>query len=215
MDDAPAVAPGDHLRKGAPVKRAVGAHSYLYPLPVTLVGALVDGRPNFLTISYCGIAQRKPPVILVTLGKLHHTNRGIKEQGTFSVNIPSTAMVEATDFCGLVSGAGTDKSAVFETYFGRLGTAPLIRECPVNLECRLVQMLDLGGTNELFLGEIVEIWADEECLGERGLPDLEKVDPMLFSQPEHFYRRIGPRLAKAWSVGKGFRPAPTTGGEAP
>lgn len=195
------------------MKRAVGARSYMYPLPVTLVGSLVDGRPNYLTISYCGIAQRKPPVILVTLGKLHHTNRGIKEEGTFSVNIPSTAMVEATDFCGLVSGMETDKSGVFETFFGTLGTAPLIKECPVNLECRVVQVLDLGGTNELFLGEIVEIWADEECLGERGLPDLEKVDPMLFSQPDHYYWRIGARFAKGWSVGKRFRPGRGAGDE--
>lgn len=187
------------------MRKAVGAHSYMYPLPVTLVGSVVDGRPNYMTVSYCGIAQRKPPAILVTLGKGHHTNVGIKEHGTFSVNIPSSAQVQAVDYCGLVSGAQDDKSDIFTTTFGVLGTAPLIEECPVSLECRVMQILDLGGTNELFLGEIVEIWADEGCLGERQLPDLEKVDPMLFSQPDHLYRRIGKPFAQGWSVGRDFR----------
>jgi flavin reductase (DIM6/NTAB) family NADH-FMN oxidoreductase RutF len=187
------------------MKRPVGAHSYMYPMPVTLVGALVDGRPNFLTIAYCGIAQRKPPMMFVTLGRGHHTNAGIKEHGTFSVNIPSVAQVVPTDYCGLVSGAVADKSEVFRTFFGTLGTAPLIEDCPVNLECRLVDVIDLEGSNEIFLGEIVEIWADEACLGERDLPDLALVEPMVFSQPDNSYWRIGDRVARGWSAGKEYQ----------
>lgn len=187
-------------------KRRIGAKTFLYPMPTVIVGATVGGKPNYITIAYCGIVQHAPPMVAVTLGKSHYTNAGIRESRSFSVNIPSEEMVELTDYCGIVSGNKVDKASLFTTFHGMLGNAPMIRECAVSLECRLVQMLDYGGTNELFIGEIVETYADESVLS-HGLPDIRKLRPIIFSMHDNNYWKIGDHLGKAWSVGRKFKPA--------
>jgi flavin reductase (DIM6/NTAB) family NADH-FMN oxidoreductase RutF len=94
----------DKREIGNTEKITIGKNTFLYPMPTLLVGANVGGKPNYLTIGYCGILQHRPPMIAVTSEKTHYTNAGIKENGTFSVNIPSEEMVTITDFCGIVSG---------------------------------------------------------------------------------------------------------------
>ncbi|NIV10467.1 MAG: flavin reductase family protein, partial [Aliifodinibius sp.] len=91
-----------------------------YPLPITLVGALTDGKPNFLTIAFFAILSHLPPIVSVSLYKNHHTVRGIKESEAFSVNIPSVSMVKITDYCGIVSGRKVDKSNLFKPFYGQL-----------------------------------------------------------------------------------------------
>ena len=78
-----------------------------YPMPVSLVGAHVDGKPNFLAVAWFTMVSYKPPRIAIALGKGHYTNPGIKENKTFSVCLPSEDMAEITDYCGLVSGKKT------------------------------------------------------------------------------------------------------------
>lgn len=94
------------------MKTEVGAKNCLYPLPATLVGALVDGKPNYITIAHVGIMD--PGSVSLGKNKAHYTNAGIKENGTFSVNIPSAKIVKETDYCGLVSGKSLDKSCAFQ-----------------------------------------------------------------------------------------------------
>lgn len=187
------------------MKQTIGAKTCLYPMPVVLVGANVEEKPNFVTVAYCGIAQHQPPMVMITLNKRHYTNAGISANGSFSVNIPSANMVEVTDYCGLVSGKQQDKSRLFTTFYGALGTAPMIRECPLSMECKLHQQLDVGGTNDIFLGEIVEVYADDRILTS-GLPDIRKIDPIIFSMHDNNYWKIGMHLARAWSIGKEFTP---------
>ena len=74
----------------------------------------------------------------MSLHEDHYTTKGIVENGTYSVNVPSTRLLSLADYCGLVSGHRVDKSRLFETFYGELGTAPMAAECPVNLECRVV-----------------------------------------------------------------------------
>ena len=93
------------------MKKNLGAKNCLYPLPVTLVGANVNGKPNYITIAHVGIAD--PGSVSMGIAKFHYTNAGIKENGTFSINIPSIDMVKVTDHCGLVSGRDSDKSGLF------------------------------------------------------------------------------------------------------
>jgi flavin reductase (DIM6/NTAB) family NADH-FMN oxidoreductase RutF len=185
-------------------KQLIGAKTYLYPMPVVLVGAKVAEKPNYLPIAYCGIVQHTPPMIAVTLGKAHHTNAGIKEHQTFSVNIPSEDMAVIADYCGLHSGKDTDKSDLFQSFYGKLESAPMIAECPLNLECRLVQMLDFGGTNEVFIGEIVAAYCAPEYLTD-GFPDIAKIRPIVFSMHDNTYWKVGEYLGKAWSIGKQYR----------
>ncbi len=78
-------------------KKELGARTFLYPMPTVLVGASVAGRPNYLAVAYIGIAQHTPPMIAFALAKTHYTNAGIRENGTFSVNIPSEEQVAVTD----------------------------------------------------------------------------------------------------------------------
>ncbi len=188
-------------------KVKIGGKTYLYPMPVVIVGANVGGKANYITVAYCGIVQHSPAMIAVTLNKAHYTNAGIKENGTFSVNIPAEDMVAVTDYAGMVSGHSTDKSTLFTSFYGALGNAPMAGECPLNLECRLVRTVDVGGSNDIFIGEIMETYTAEKYLT-NGLPDIKKINPLLFSMHDNNYWRVGEHLGRAWDIGKDYRPAP-------
>ncbi len=183
-------------------KVKVGPGPYLYPMPVVLVGAQVKGRPNYLTVAFAGIVNLQPAIIALGLGRKHYTNLGIKKNKTFSVNIPSPKLVKATDFCGIYSGHRVDKSGVFKSFYGKLKTAPMIEECAVNLECRLVRIIPLEA-DELVLGEIMEVYVDKKCLT-RGAPDVRKIKPMVFTVPDNRYWALGKAVGPAWKIGKTF-----------
>jgi flavin reductase (DIM6/NTAB) family NADH-FMN oxidoreductase RutF len=140
------------------MKTKLGCKNCLYPLPTTLVGANVNGKPNFITIAHIGIIN--PEAVSLGINKIHYTNNGIRENGTFSVNIPSAELVKETDYCGLVSGKTTDKSSIFKIFYGKLETAPMIEECPVNMECRLIKTVDFPN-HDLFIGEIEDTYCDD------------------------------------------------------
>lgn len=180
------------------MKVKLGVRNCLYPMPTTLVGALVNGKPNYVTIAHVGIME----LASVSLGmnKSHYTNQGIKEQKAFSVNIPSVQMVKETDYCGLVSGKNEDKAALFTTFYGALKTAPMIVECCVNMECELVRTVDFP-SHDVFVGRIVEAYCDENVLT-GGVVDVGKVQPLLFVMNDRSYWRVGDRVAGAWDVGR-------------
>jgi len=107
------------------MKKQLDGINCLYPMPTVLVGTVVDGTPNFLAIAHVGIMNfATPHYISISSAKFHYSNRGIVENGTFSVNIPSEDMVAATDYCGIKSGKKVDKSKIFELFYGELKTAP-------------------------------------------------------------------------------------------
>ena len=170
-----------------------------YPMPCSLVGANVEGKANYLTVAWFTMVNPNPPYLAVAMNKAHYTNAGIKANGTFSVNIPSVAMVEKADYCGVVSGRKLDKSTIFETFYGKLETAPMIKEFPFNVECRLVQTVDLPA-EELFIGEIIMAYCDEACLID-GVPDLNKINPFILSIFDKRYRALGQDIGAAWEVG--------------
>ena len=180
------------------MKKELGAKNYLSPLPVTLVGANVGGKPNYITIAFVGAVDYSH--VSVSSARNHHTNAGIKENGTFSVNIPGTDLVKEADYCGMVSGKDTDKGAVFDTFYGELKTAPMISACPVNLECRVVQTLEMK-IHEVFIGEIVKTYCDEEVIADAGV-DFAQVDPILFIIYGKDYWNLGRPFARGWEVGK-------------
>jgi flavin reductase (DIM6/NTAB) family NADH-FMN oxidoreductase RutF len=184
-------------------KRKIASQAFPYPMPMSVVSALVDGKVNHLAVGWLTRVNRQPPLIAVALGKSHYTNRGIHEHRAFGVSIPPVAQIAAVDYVGLVSGAKQDKSDVFEVFYGELAAAPLIAPFPVNIACRLERVIELP-TNELFIGEIVEAFCDEDCLTD-GKPDLEKLDAYTLTMPDNRYWRTGPCAGKAWSVGKGYR----------
>jgi len=181
-------------------KTRIDPNVFLYPMPMTIVGAYVEGRPNFLAVAWAARVNHDPPMIAVALGKSHHTNAGIVENGAFSVNIPGTSMIEETDYVGLVSGKKTDKSSVFDLFYGDLDKAPMISRCPLCMECRLSRTVDLP-SNTLFIGDIVGAYAEESALT-GGDPDMEKIEPFTLSMPDNSYWAVGERVGKAWSEGR-------------
>lgn len=181
------------------VKQKIGENFFI-PMPVVLVGTQVNGRANFMTVGWCTRANANPPMIVCGIGNHHYTPKGIGESNTFSVNIPSSDMVEKTDYCGLVSGDKADKSQVFDVFYGTLKTAPMIRECPVTLECRLVKIVPLP-TNTLFIGEIVGVYADEKVLSS-DKPDFPAIDPLFLTMPDNRYWTLGNHAGDAWSAGR-------------
>ncbi|MEL7567750.1 MAG: flavin reductase family protein [Dehalobacterium sp.] len=185
-------------------KTKIGAKTLLYPMPTIIVGAKVDGKPNFLTVAWCGIVGIGPAMISITLGKNHYTNPGIKENGTFSVNIPSEELILVTDYCGIQSGKNTDKSNLFEVFYGQLETAPMIKECPLNLECKVIRIIDDLNADEIIIGEIVKTYCGSEYLTDN-LPDIKKIKPILFSTQDKNYWSVGEHLGKAYSIGKDFK----------
>ena len=184
-------------------KKVLGPKTQLCPMPAVLVGANVYEKPNYLPVAFCGTVNFKPVIIAVGLGKTHHTNKGIRENGTFSINIPSVKMVVSADYCGINSGSKTDKSTIYGTFYGKLNTAPMIKECPLNFECKLLQTIDFP-VDEMFIGEVVESYADQKYLTD-GVPDAKKVRPILLTMPDNNYWNIGEPLGKAWEIGKKFR----------
>jgi flavin reductase (DIM6/NTAB) family NADH-FMN oxidoreductase RutF len=171
-------------------------------MPATLVGANVENKPNYLVIAFCGVMNAHPPIISVSINQSHYTNLGIIENKTFSVNIPSADMAVKTDYCGLVSGAEVDKSGVFTSFYGKLKTAPMIEECPVNLECRLIQTIDFD-VDTAYIGEIVSVYTEDRFLTE-GRLDARKIDPLLFAIHERAYYKIGDYVGRAWNIGAGY-----------
>jgi flavin reductase (DIM6/NTAB) family NADH-FMN oxidoreductase RutF len=167
-------------------------------MPTALVGATVNGKPTFITIAHVGIMDLGS--VSLGMNKIHYTNAGIKENGTFSINIPSIEMVKETDYCGLVSGKNVDKDELFEVFYGELKTAPMVAECPINMECRMIQTIDFP-RHDIFVGEIVETYCDENCLTD-GVVDFSKIQPILFVMNDKSYWKLGERLARAWNIGK-------------
>lgn len=180
-------------------KQQIGQNFFI-PMPVVLVGTQVEGKANFMTVGWCTRANANPPMIACGIGNHHYTVKGIAKTGTFSVNLPSIDFVEKIDYCGLVSGENTDKSRVFDVFYGSLRTAPMIRECPVTLECRLVQAVPLP-TNTLYIGEIVGVYADGRVMKENK-PDFKEIDPLLLTMPDNRYWTLGKHAGDAWSAGK-------------
>jgi flavin reductase (DIM6/NTAB) family NADH-FMN oxidoreductase RutF len=185
-------------------KIAIDENAFTYPMSMVLVGTLVNKRPNFMAVGWVTRVNFKPPMIAVALGKTHYTNGGIHASGAFSVNIPSIDLVEKVDYCGIVSGKKVDKSALFQVIPGKATGAPMIDECPLCMECKLVDVLDLP-TNELFIGEIVGACANAECCSD-GKPDIRKIRPFTLTMPDNWYWEVGGKAGKAWSIGKDFKP---------
>jgi len=174
-------------------------------MPVFLVGANVGGKANFLTAAWSGVGCAEPLMLTVPIRHTRYTLKGIEENGTLSFCLPPASLVEQTDYCGIESGSKVDKVAAcgFEPFYGKLETAPMIAQCPVNFECSVHDKIDLG-SHVLVIAKVEEIHAAESCLKD-GKPDIDRMDAFVYTTtPVKEYRRIGDFIAKAYSVGRGM-----------
>ena len=184
-------------------KIRMGPTEKIYPMPVLLVGANVNDKPNFMAVAWGGIANSEPPMISVAIGNSRYTMVGILQNLTFSVNIPSVDLVKEADYCGITHGNKVDKveACHFEVFYGKLDNAPLIEQCPVNLECKVVHILNLG-SHSLVIGSIEETHVSESCLTDDH-PDAAKIRPFAYiGAPQRQYRPLGEVMAKAHNIGR-------------
>ncbi len=187
------------------MKLDLPAQTILLPSPVLIIGTYgSDGKPNIMNAAWGGIASSKPPCISVSLREATLSYHNIKETSAFTVNIPSEKYFREADFVGMVSGREHDKfkETGLTPEKSKLVNAPIVKEFPYALECRLVRQIDLG-SHTMFIGEIVGMVADGEALNPHQLPDIEKVRPMLwgsFGSPAYY--GIGDKLGIAFTVGK-------------
>jgi flavin reductase (DIM6/NTAB) family NADH-FMN oxidoreductase RutF len=172
-----------------------------YPMPVVIVGATVDSKPNFMAVAWFTKVNSNPPMILIAIGKNQYTGEGIKKNKTFSINLPGKNMVVETDYVGIVSGRKEDKSRPFNVFYRDPKIAPMIKECPLNYELKLVDTVEVPGSN-LFIGEIINAYVDQEKI-QGNQPDLPAIEPfMLVETPATYYYSLGSQIADAFKVGK-------------
>ena len=182
------------------MKKNLGSMLALYPTPVTVVGAMVEGKPNWMLVAHIGIIGHDR--VMISCSKAHRTNIGIKEHGIVSINLVSEAMLPKADYVGSVSGAKTDKSAVFAYTMGEHG-GPVIDESPLALECSVVDNYETDGFDSFIL-KIEATYADEAVLDEKGKPDYTKLKPVLFEFPTYSYLKTGDVIGKCLTIGKGL-----------
>jgi flavin reductase (DIM6/NTAB) family NADH-FMN oxidoreductase RutF len=185
-------------------KTKLGKFPLVYPVPIVLAGALVNGKPNYATLGDCGVMGLNPPLVYVSLHENHHTTKGILAHEAFSVNFPTTEMLVKTDYCGMVSGKNVEKSALFETWYGEMDTVPMIGECPVNLECRVIKEFAIQHRH-IFIGEVVQSYLEESLVveknGRKAVPEMSKLDPILYGMDNRYYR-IGPSIGTGYTEGR-------------
>lgn len=182
--------------RGESMKVSLGALNCLYPMPTVLVGANVDGKPNYIAIAHVGIMNFV--TISLSMSKIRYTIAGIEQNKTFSVNLPTAKMAREVDYCGMVSGKDADKGKLFENFYGKLQTAPMIKGCPVNMECRLIQTIDFQ-KQWVFIGEIIETYCDDEYLTD-GIVDFSKIQPILYVMNNRSYWNLGAQFAKRGEI---------------
>ncbi len=181
----------------------IGSNAFLLPEPQNILGTMLNGKPNFMALAWATRLNSKPCLMGISVNKRHASHTAIVKTGQFSLNIPSVDMIEVTDYVGLASGNRTDKSSLLDVHFGELENAPLIKECPLSMELRLIKTVDLP-TNTLFIGEVISAWSEDRFMT-NGYVDIEKVRPFTLTMPDNRYWAFGEQVGRAWHDGKAMR----------
>lgn len=186
------------------MKKSLGARTLVCPTPVWVIGSYdKDDKPNVMTAAWVGICCSKPPSVAISLRKATYTYGNIMERKAFTVNIPSEKYVREADYFGITSGKDVDKFSAtgLTPVKSELVDAPYVQEFPVVLECKVTHTIEIG-LHTQFIGEILDVKVDEVMLEEKGLPDIEKIKPFLFSPEIRTYHKVGEYLGQAFSIGR-------------
>jgi len=166
----------------------------LNPVPVVMVTCTDNnGKSNIITLAWVGTINSDPPMVSISVRKQRYSYELLKQKGEFVVNLPPRSLTFATDYCGVKSGREVDKFEAMKLTpekASKVGV-PLIKECPVNLECVVRQVIELG-SHDLFLAEVVATNVEESLLDESGRLNLDKADLICYSHGEYY--PLGPSL---------------------
>lgn len=179
-------------------KKNIGSLLALYPKPMTVIGAEVKGKVNWLVVGHTGIIGHDR--ILVSMSKSHHTNQGIKDSKKLSINLVGREMLPKADYVGSVSGASVDKSNVFEYHWGENGT-PIIDASPLTMECEVVDIYETEGFDN-FICSVANTYAALDVLDADGKLDYTRLKPVLFEFPTYSYIATGEIIGKCLNLDK-------------
>ncbi len=156
-----------------------------------------------MAASWGGICCSDPPCVAVSLRKSTRSYASLIERQAFTINVPTEKQVKLVDYVGLVSGHDTDKfeATGLTAVRSQIVDAPYIQECPLILECKVLHVFDLGMHTQ-FVGQVMDVKAEEGVLDSRGMPDMLKVLPIVFSPANQVYYGIGRTLGQGFSMGK-------------
>ena len=177
------------------MKKNVGSLLALYPTPATVIGAMNGEKPTWTLVAHIGIIGHDR--VLVSLAAAHFINGCIKKTKRPSINLVSEAMLPEADYVGSVSGAKTDKSAVFDYDLGAAGT-PIISKAPLTMECSVADVYETPNF-ESFICTIAGTYVEEEHLDEKGKVDYDTLKPVLFEFPTYKYLKTGDVIGKCLS----------------
>lgn len=180
------------------MKKDIGKSLALYPTPLVVVGAVVDGKPNWLLVGHLGIMGHDH--IMVSLASAHYTNKGIKDTKKVSVAIVDEAMLPKADYVGCVSGSKQDKSEVFAYHMSE-ADVPIIEEAPIVMECSVEDIYETKDF-ESFICTIDHVYAEESVVDAEGKLNYQVLKPVLFEMPTYEYLKTGDVLGKCMKIGK-------------
>lgn len=185
------------------MKISIGAKDIVFPTPVFIVGTYcADGKPNAMNVAWGGICSSNPPCVAISIRKQRYTYENILKRKAFTVNIPSVKHVNEADYFGIATGKITDKfkATGLTPVKGDKVDAPYIKEFPFNIECRVLDIFQIG-EHEQIIGEILDIKVDDICINDSGLPDIDKIKPLLFDPAAYRYHIAGMEVEHAFSAG--------------
>lgn len=160
----------------------------LNPVPAVMVTcADNEGKPNIITIAWAGTINSKPPMISISIRKERYSYNLIKEKGQFAINLTTRKLTFAADFCGVKSGKDLDKFEVLKLTPEKASEidVPLIKESPVNIECVVKDIIELG-SHDLFIAEIVAVNIDEKLIDDSGKLCMDRADLICYSHGEYW-----------------------------
>ncbi|OGV47965.1 MAG: flavoredoxin [Lentisphaerae bacterium GWF2_44_16] len=187
------------------VKKSLGTVQ-VTPAPVWVIGSYdKNGRPNVMTAAWAGICCSNPPAVTVSLRKATYTYGNIMAKKAFTVNIPSVDYIKQTDYYGIASGKNTDKFQVtaLTPVKSEFVDAPYVKQFPIVLECKLIHSYDIG-LHTMFVGQIMDVKADEFILNKDGKIDMGKLNTFIFSPSNKKYYKTGEAIGSAFSIGKNY-----------
>lgn len=185
------------------MKKSIGAETIVYPTPVFIVGTYdKDGKPNAMNAAWGGISCSVPPCVSISLREATYSHGNIKNREAFTISIPSDDYIKEADYFGIASGRNEDKfeKTGLTPVKSELVDAPYIEEFPLILECKLVNITELG-LHTHFTGEIVDVKVNEDLMKDE-TPDIGQIKPFLYDPAFRAYYGIGKRLGQAFSIGK-------------
>ena len=186
------------------MKKDLGARTLLYPTPVLVVATYDStGKPNAMTAAWGGICCSDPPCVTVSVRKARRTYSNLMETKAYTVNVPGKAYVREADYLGIYSGNDGDKLAALglTPVRSEFVDAPYISEFPLNLECKVIHVIDLGAHTQ-FIGEVINTKVDSAMAEDEKTPLIELIEPLLFAPDSRNYYTLGEEMGTAFSVGK-------------